>query len=65
VPQLRTPAANDEKKPPPEEAAPPAWSLDPIAGDLRCQVRAAEHQGVRVRVGGLGFGVAAAAATYV
>jgi len=45
------PAANDEKKPPPEEAAPPPWSLDPIAGDLRGEERAAAHQSV-ARVGG-------------
>jgi len=42
------PAANDEKKPPPEEAAPPPWSLDPIAGDLRGEERAAAHRSVRV-----------------
>ena len=51
VPQLRMPAANEEKKPPPEEAAPPPWSLDPIAGDLRGEERAAAHQSV-ARVGG-------------
>jgi hypothetical protein len=51
------PAANDEKKPPPEEAAPPPWSLDPIAGDVRGEARVGGK--------GLGFGEAAAAATYV
>ena len=48
VPQVRMPAANEEKKPPPEEAAPPPWSLDPIAGDLRGEERAAAHRSVRV-----------------